>query len=128
MNYTLKNFLAGPVHNSDKEIILWWERRRVLYNAVMLIAGCITILLAVSLHEIAFADVVNTLQPVLIVAASANIFYTLGWIIEIIYHKLNKGKETIYNVSTILFVSGIILSVFFTIAIDIAILIAFFFQ
>lgn len=128
MNYAFKNLLtASPMHNSNKEIIVWWEKRRALYNLIMLVAGCITILLAVSLNEIAFTDLINVLPPILIVAASANIFYTLGWIIEIIYRRLNNGKETIYNVSSILFIGGIILSVFFTLAIDTAILVAFFF-
>jgi len=42
-------------------------------------AGACTILLALLLHEISFRDLINVLPPILIVAFSANLFYTLGW-------------------------------------------------
>src|SRR6266536_3014840 len=70
--------------NVNKQIIRWWERRRIFYNMVMLAAGSITIILALLLHEIIFTDLINALPPVLIFALSVNLFYTLGWVVEIV--------------------------------------------
>jgi hypothetical protein len=128
MNLLLKNvFTALPDRKSNKEIIRWWEQRRIFYNAVMLAAGFVTIILAISLGEINFTDIPNALPPILIFAFSANLFYTLGWMIEIVCRKLIPEKEFVQKAGPVLFISGIILSVFFTFAIDIAILIEFFF-
>jgi hypothetical protein len=128
MNAILKNFFAvAPNHKSNKEVIRWWERRRIFYNAVMLAAGCVTIILAVSLGEISFTDITNALPPILIVALSANLFYTLGWMVEIACRKFIPEKEFVQKAGPVLFIAGISLSVFFTFAIDIAILISFFF-
>jgi hypothetical protein len=128
MTALLKNiFTTAPNHKSNKDVIRWWEQRRIFYNAVMLVAGLITIMLAILLNEIAFADLVNALPPVLIFALSANLFYTLGWMIEIFCRKLIPEKDFVQKAGPILFIAGISLSVFFTFAIDIAILIAFLF-
>ena len=128
MNALLKNiFTAQPDHKSNKEIIRWWEQRRIVYNAVMLIAGIVTIMLALLLREIDFTDLINVLPPVLIFAFSANVFYTLGWITEIVCRKFMSEKEFVQKAGSVLFIAGIILSVFFTLAIDIAIVVAFFF-
>ena|SRR5207249_3375974 len=128
MNALLKNiFTAQPDHKSNKEIIRGWEQRRIVYNAVMLIAGIVTIMLALLLREIDFTDLINVLPPVLIFAFSANVFYTLGWITEIVCRKFMSEKEFVQKAGSVLFIAGIILSVFFTLAIDIAIVVAFFF-
>jgi hypothetical protein len=129
MNMLLKNiFTAAPIHNSNKDIIRWWERRRIFYNGVMLVAGVVTIMLAILLHEISFADTINTLPPILIFAFSANLFFTLGWIMEIVCSRFISEKELLQKTGPILLIAGTSLSVLFTIAIDIALLIAFFFQ
>jgi hypothetical protein len=128
MNAILKNFFAAaPNHRSNKEVIGWWERRRIFYNAVMLAAGCVTIMLALSLGEIAPIELINVLPPVLIFALSANLFYTLGWMVEIACRKFIPDKEFVQKAGPVLFIAGIGLSVFFTFAIDIALLVAFFF-
>ena len=128
MNAYLKNiFTATPASRSNREIIRWWEQRRVFYNAVMLVAGFITIVLAVSLKEIRFADLLNALPPVLIFALSANLFYTLGWITEIVCNRLLSEKEFVQKAGPVLFIGGIVLSVFFSFAVDIAVIITFFF-
>jgi hypothetical protein len=115
-------------HRSNKEIIYWWEQRRIFYNAVMLAAGCLTILLALLLNEIVFTDLINTLPPVLIFAFSANLFYTLGWITEIVCHKFISQEEVVHKAGPVLFIAGMCISVLFTFAIDVALLIAFFFN
>jgi hypothetical protein len=128
MNALLKNiFTASPDYRSNKEIIRWWEQRRIYYNAVMLTAGCLTIMLALLLREIIFLDLINALPPVLFVALSANLFYTLGWVVEIVCRKFIAEKEVVQKAGPVLFIAGLSLSILFTFAIDIALLISFFF-
>lgn len=128
MNALLKSiFTASYARSTNKEIIIWWERRRAFYNLVVLIAGSFTVLFALVLNEIAFADLVNVIPPILIFALCANLFYTLGWIIEIVCYKLISEKKLMQNAGTILFTGGVVISVLFTFAIDIALLVSFFF-
>ena len=91
-------------------------------------AGLITVMLAILLHEITFADTINTLPPILIFAFSANLFFTLGWIVEIVCSRYVSEKQFLEKAGPILLIAGTSLSILFTIAIDIALLIAFFFQ
>ena len=129
MNAILKDLLAAPSnHHSNHDIIRWWEQRRVYYNIVMLAAGALTIALAVSLGEILITDVVNALPPIIIVALSANLFYTLGWVVEIACRKFITETELVQKAGPVLFIAGIVLSVLFTFAIDIALLVSFFFE
>lgn len=129
MTALLKNiFTVAPDHKSNKEIIHWWEQRRLFYNIVMLAAGLVTISLAVLLGEITYVDLIKVLPPVLFVAFSANLFYTMGWIVEIACHKFIAEKVFIHKAGPVLLISGISLSLCFTIAIDIALLIAFFLE
>ena len=99
MNVLLKNvFTAASDHRSNKEIIRWWEQRRIFYNGVMLVAGLITIMLAVVLHEISIRDTINALPPVLIFAFSANLFFTLGWIMEIVCNRFMSEKQFLQKI------------------------------
>ena len=128
MNTLLKRILAAPAeHRSTNEIIRWWEKRRTIYNVIMLVAGLMTIILAVSLGEISLHDTVNVIPPILIFALSANMFYTLGWILEVTCTKFISNKEILQKTAPILFIAGVSLSLLFTLAIDIALLVAFFF-
>ena len=128
MNALLKNiFIADHSDTSNADIIRWWESRRIFYNTIMLAAGCITILIALLLNEIIFTDLINTIPPILFFALSANLFYTLGWIMEIICRKFISDKTLLQKAGPVLFIGGIIVSVLFTFAIDIALMISFFF-
>ena len=129
MTALLKDVLTtSSNHRSNREIIYWWEQRRIFYNAIMLAACCLTILLALLLHEIKVAELFNVLPPILIFAFSANLFYTLGWITEIVCHKFISQQEVVQKTGPVLFIAGICISVLFTLAIDVAIVIAFFFN
>ena len=129
MTALLKGVLTtSSNHRSKKEIIHWWEQRRIFYNAVMLAAGCLTVLLALSLHEIKVTELFNVLPPILIFAFSANLFYTLGWLTEIACHKFMVQQEAVQKAGPVLFIAGICISVLLTLAIDAAIVIAFFFK
>ena len=128
MNAFMQNIFTGdPDLHSNREIILWWERRRIFYNVVMLVAGIVTMALAILLKEIQVSELINVFPVILIFALSANLFYTLGWITEIVGRRMMPDKEFLKKAAPVLFISGLCLSVFFTLAIDIAIVIAFLF-
>jgi len=93
----------------------------------MFVAGLVTMALALLLNEISFSELSNVLPPVLIFAFSANLFYSLGWIIDIVGRRRMPDKEFVKKAAPVLFISGLCLSVFITLAIDIAMVIAFFF-
>jgi hypothetical protein len=73
------------------DAIVWWEIRRVPYNAVLAILGVITIsaVLRIGSHFVVPGEDVE--EPLgLIVGAvlygfAANVFYTLGWISELLW-------------------------------------------
>lgn len=57
------------------EIILWWELRRLLYNAIMLCIGFLSLALCSISIPIVY----------LAIGAFLNVLYTLGWVIELVY-------------------------------------------
>jgi hypothetical protein len=80
------------------DAIVWWEIRRVPYNAALAILGIITIsaLLWIGSHLFASGEGVD--EPLgLIVGAvfyglAANVFYTLGWISELLWSGGDTSK------------------------------------
>jgi hypothetical protein len=71
------------------QVIRWWELRRLLYNAVMLVIG----LAAIAGMEWLMGRVIpkgeDAIEPmvlflgVVVYAIMANLCYTLGWVIEL---------------------------------------------
>jgi uncharacterized membrane protein YhdT len=72
---------------STMEIILWWEKRRFLYNGIVFLAGItslIIILLASYFHENVTHEPADfEFLGGFIFAFMCNVGYTLGWITEI---------------------------------------------
>jgi hypothetical protein len=70
-------------------VILWWELRRLVYNAVLLVIGGATVAGCEWLitKMIPLGD--DVIEPMglivgaVVYGAMANLFYTLGWIIEL---------------------------------------------
>lgn len=80
-------FAAPAGERSAVDVILWWEVRRIAYNAVMAVVG-----LAGLLAFIALINASGELQPgedaveplaLLAVPIVANICYTAGWVMEL---------------------------------------------
>jgi hypothetical protein len=69
------------------QIILWWELRRILYNAIVLIAGIISIniMLIVSKGKVELQPGEDFIEPFMIIFFGfvCNMCYTLGWFTEI---------------------------------------------
>jgi hypothetical protein len=79
---------------SPRQIIVWWERRRLLFNALLLAIGVLSV--------VGFVFVMDKVQPpgndgqesfglivgVLAYAFVANVCYTMGWVNELRERKL----------------------------------------
>ena len=73
------------------DAIVWWERRRIAFNVVILFAGAFTLLILQILAAILArfgADVIRPtgiLSFVLFYLLGVNICYTLGWVSELLW-------------------------------------------
>ena len=97
-----------------RSIIAWWELRRLVYNAIMFVAGVVGLLvfglfdyLYTLAHPGAFDDWVPLLS-VFVAAFGANLFYTGGWISELIARPLWRDRARYYG--PIMLSLGLILS------------------
>ncbi len=89
------------------EIIIWWETRRIPYNVVMYFVGYLSFYICFVTIPLVY----------LVIGITLNIFYTFGWIIELLFinrgqnenRKLKYSKFTFvfYLISSSLFVLGI---------------------
>jgi hypothetical protein len=68
--------------------ILWWEARRVPYNAFLFLLGCIAvpIFFVAIMHSGKLKPGEDAVEPLtlLVVPVLANVAYTLGWLTEIV--------------------------------------------
>lgn len=73
------------------DAIGWWEIRRIPYNAALAIAGLITISAVFWLGSHFAAPGEDVIEPLVLIAGvalyalGANVFYTLGWISELLW-------------------------------------------
>src|SRR5476649_1371029 len=87
-----------------KEVILWWELRRIPYNLAVLAAGITTILVIELTGARLVAPGEDVIEPMAIIvgsglyAVSANLGYSLGWITELLWSggdpSLTREKRT----------------------------------
>ncbi|MFT7606141.1 MAG: hypothetical protein ACI8VT_003740 [Saprospiraceae bacterium] len=99
----------------------WWERRRLKYNLIILIAfvafsyGYLERWESISLDDITF--------NVILIFALANVYYTIGWIIEVlisyyagrINFNVNRLLAIIVAARHLTFFIGCFISIFFAI-------------
>jgi hypothetical protein len=75
----------------SRDAIVWWERRRLAFNLIVLMAGACTIFVlrvCGSLLVRLGADVIEPsglLPGILVYALGVNICYTLGWVTELLW-------------------------------------------
>jgi hypothetical protein len=63
------------------DAIWWWETRRVVFNLILFVVGLLSILIG----NYAMLASPPILLGIIAYAIAANIFYTLGWISEILW-------------------------------------------
>jgi hypothetical protein len=117
---TLRLFQRAEHLETPRQIIIWWERRRLPFNLIVGTTGiltCTLLLVGEMLAEKKFGDV-EAGSPILAVfgifayGIMANICYTGGWISELVAKYV--WKEQAENLGKITFALGIIFSVLLT--------------
>jgi hypothetical protein len=91
------------------EILIWWEVRRVPYNLIVGISGLAVLGLLTFAHPMLFHQ--DVLIGVLFYGLAANFFYTGGWIAEYILRASLPYNPAIRYLGSLLFVSGLVMSV-----------------
>ena len=108
---------------STKEVIGWWESRRIPYNLLVGSVGIISIFLifiSAILGELIFNEPSTLPDPpifmifgIILYGIMANIFYTAGWVVELTIRRLWPKESDSF--ATLSFRLGIIFSVLLTI-------------
>jgi len=83
-------FSTPPEPRSTRGIIAWWELRRILYNALMLVVGVVSLIVFfVAIDAAGLPPGEDAIEPMLLIvgvpfiAIAANVCYTLGWLVEL---------------------------------------------
>ena len=114
---TLRLFQRDNHLETPRQIILWWERRRLLFNLIVGATGILTCTLLLAgeiLAEKFFGNGVGAGSPILAVfgvfayGIMANICYTGGWISELVAKYV--WREQAENLGKITFALGVIFS------------------
>lgn len=104
-------FPLPAVRRSPSTILLWWERRRLTYNAIVGTTGLVSL---------ATLRVLEWLPPhtqemrvpwilVVVFGLAANACYTLGFLLEALFHQL--WGDDVAPVGPTLFRHGLVFSV-----------------
>src|SRR5205807_3249593 len=101
--------------------MLWWESRRIVYNAVVGATGAVTIAVLVASSMIRGDDCgipsppLFALLAIVAYGAMANVCYTLGELTELAARVI-LGKDGASELARVSFVAGVLLSVVLTIS------------
>jgi hypothetical protein len=89
----------GEAGTSRKDIIRWWEERRLQYNLWVGLVGIATWLLVEIVGSAAVKPGVDFEEPIIMIigpvfyGVMANLCYTLGWILDVTAHRSGPRKE-----------------------------------
>jgi hypothetical protein len=90
---------------TTNQVIIWWELRRIAYNAILFVVGIASIIVFEILMDKVLPPGEDAEEPfglllgVIAYGIAANICYTLGWIVELYSRRANpavareKGKR-----------------------------------
>jgi hypothetical protein len=73
------------------DAIVWWERRRVAFNVVILLAGVFTLIVIRFVARLFVRFGADVIQPsgmasfILLYILAVNLCYTLGWVTELLW-------------------------------------------
>jgi hypothetical protein len=102
------------------DAIVWWEKRRILFNLLVLAAGIVSCLVVFAIGSRLVTPGEDVEEPlgiilgVIIYGVAANACYTLGWITELLW-SWGDTQSTEANRSKV-FRVGIIFSVVLTLS------------
>ena len=102
--FTRRSAKDEVVH-TRREVIQWWEARRIRYNFVVGIVGVGSVLAVLIFGAMAVKDGVDFEEPVglllgpIIFGILANFCYTLGWISDMFFFR-GKPRRGLWLVGT----------------------------
>ena len=109
-------FSPPEVPISLRTVIVWWEKRRLIYNVFVLSTAVIVLIIfyvatALSGELEAGEDAVEPLAvtaAISLLLVFSNVFYTLGWLIEISVRAFSGSRFR--RLGPCLFAAGLVLS------------------
>ncbi len=106
--------LTEPKQSVVKEMILWWEKRRLLYNAFLIIPATLLIIhfWNYPMRTIIGGD--HIILDVVLLIFGANVFYTLGWGFGVVNYYLFKSSGLSDWIRWSFFVLGTLFSLLWT--------------
>jgi|GEM_PF-2254671 len=98
--------------NSYREMIVWWEEKRLTYNVILFFLQ-VSLLVYYS-EEVVHFGVRDAIVSSILYSISANCFYTMGWAIEALlkFHDLNFKYPDDLKIA--FWIVGMLFSVFLT--------------
>lgn len=109
---------AGSSVKRPWDAIVWWEFRRIPFNLVLLVAGITVIIIVGSIGSQLVRPGEDVEEPLglilggIVYGLTANVFYTLGWITELLWSGGDTGRTEAMRPK--LFRLGLIFSAFIT--------------
>jgi hypothetical protein len=104
----------APEQSVIKEMIMWWEKRRIIYN--ILIVG-LSIFLIYDFWDYPWRKIVGgniIIFEAVLFLIIANVFYSLGWGIGVLAHYMFKTNGLSITWRWIIFVLGTLFSIIIT--------------
>jgi hypothetical protein len=108
---------------TPRQIIFWWEKRRIFYNLIVGLAGLLTCVLTFCIafySEKKFGEPIGLPDPpifaifgIILYGIAANFCYTGGWCFELIARTIWKNQAQHFG--EILFTFGLLFSLILTI-------------
>jgi hypothetical protein len=98
--------------------IVWWEVRRIPYNLAIFAAGMVTVFAVVGIGNTLVRPGEDVIEPLLLLigvagfGVLANLFYTLGWISELLWSGGDTALTAAYRPRV--FVLGLVGSIVVT--------------
>ena len=100
-------------HITTKDIVVWWELRRIPYNIIVGVLGGLSLILFFFFisHAGHLKPGEDAIEPMALIIAPflINIGYTAGWFLEVILRKILKIENTGLGISILKF--GILFSI-----------------
>ena len=97
---------------SQKEIIRWWESRRLRFNVLVGVVGAVTWILVMTAGSAAVKPGEDFEEPIMMIIGPplygllANICFTFGWVVDVILYRGAPRQQ--------LFRAGLVFSVILT--------------
>jgi hypothetical protein len=103
-----------PSKSSVKEIVRWWEKKRLIYNGVII---GFSVFLMYSFWDYPMRSIIGTYQVIwnaIVYIIIANLFYTSSWGLELFRIYVLKTNGLSNNSKWVIFVLGALFSLLCT--------------